>query len=134
MNIPSLTIDGVREGFLSRRFSAEELATEALRFAEAENPKTNAYLTFSPERALDAARAVDRKIAAGRRSRARSRACRSPSRTSSSRAGCGPPAARSCWRIYIPPYDATAVDPPGASRRRDPRQDQLRRVRHGIVE
>ena len=30
-----------------------------------ENPKTNAYLTFSPERALAAAEAVDRKIAAG---------------------------------------------------------------------
>ena len=29
-------------------FSAVELATEALRFAEAENPKTNAYLHFSP--------------------------------------------------------------------------------------
>ena len=52
MNIPTLTIDRVREGLLARRFSARELAAEALRFAEAENPKTNAYLHFSPERAL----------------------------------------------------------------------------------
>ena len=35
---------------------------------------------------------------------------------------------------YIPPYDATAVDAAGAGGRRDSRQDQLRRVRHGLVE
>ena len=57
MNIASLTIDQVKAGLRERSFSATELATEALRFAEAENPKTNAYLHFSPERALAAARA-----------------------------------------------------------------------------
>ena len=65
MNIPTLTIDRVREGLLARRFSARELAAEALRFAEAENPKTNAYLHFSPERALDAAARVDQRLADG---------------------------------------------------------------------
>ena len=40
----------------ARAISApRELAAEALRFAEAENPKTNAYLHFCPERALAAA-------------------------------------------------------------------------------
>ena len=57
MEIASLTIDEIREGLLARRFRAEELAAEALSFAEAENPKTGAYLHFSPERALSAARA-----------------------------------------------------------------------------
>ena len=42
-----------------------ELAAEALRFAEAENPKTNAYLQFSPERALERRRAWIEKIARG---------------------------------------------------------------------
>jgi Asp-tRNA(Asn)/Glu-tRNA(Gln) amidotransferase A subunit family amidase len=46
MDIPALTIDAVREGLLSRRFSAADLASEAVRFAEAENAKTNAYLPF----------------------------------------------------------------------------------------
>ncbi len=46
-------------------FSAVELAQSALEFAQAENPKTNAYLHFSPERALAAADRVDRKLAAG---------------------------------------------------------------------
>ena len=61
----SHTIDSIRADFCAKKFSAEEFAREALAFAEAENPKTNAYLTFSPERALAAARAVDQKIAAG---------------------------------------------------------------------
>jgi aspartyl-tRNA(Asn)/glutamyl-tRNA(Gln) amidotransferase subunit A len=42
-----------------------ELATEALRFAEAENPRTDAYLHFSPDRALASARVVDERIARG---------------------------------------------------------------------
>ena len=65
MNVASLTIDQVRDGLAKREFSAVELAKEALRFAEAENPKTNAYISLCPERAIAAAEAVDRKIAAG---------------------------------------------------------------------
>ena len=65
MNIPALTIDEVKDGLRKRSFSAVELATEALRFAEAENPKTNAYLRLAPERALTAAALVDEKLARG---------------------------------------------------------------------
>src|SRR6202046_4139751 len=65
MDIPSLTIDQVREGLLAGRLSAVELAREALAFAEAQNPSTNAYLHFSPERALASAARVDEKVARG---------------------------------------------------------------------
>jgi len=65
MDIASLSIGSVRESLLARRYSAAELAAEALKFAEAENPRTNAYLHFSPERALAQARAVDDQIARG---------------------------------------------------------------------
>src|SRR5262249_35295366 len=65
MNIAALTIDQIRKDLLSKTVSAGELAKEALRFAEAGNAKTNAYLTFSAERALDAARRVDARIAVG---------------------------------------------------------------------
>src|SRR5438128_896030 len=65
MDIATLTIDRVREGLRAHHFSATELADEALRFAEAENPKTRAYLHFSPERALAAARRVDERIDRG---------------------------------------------------------------------
>src|SRR5579875_1896406 len=65
MQVASLTIDAIRQGLERREFSAVEVATEALRFAEAENPKTNAYLRLAPERALAAAKRVDEKLARG---------------------------------------------------------------------
>lgn len=65
MQVENLTIDSVREGLARRAFSAVELATEALRFAGAENGKTNALLEICGERALAAARRVDAGIAAG---------------------------------------------------------------------
>ena len=65
MDIPSLTIDSIREGLHARQFSAAELTAEILRFAETENPKTNAYLHFSPERALANAKRVDEQLARG---------------------------------------------------------------------
>src|SRR5258707_13451153 len=60
-----LSIESIRAGLLAKKFSAEELTRQSLAYAETENPKTNAYLTLSPERALNAARAVDAKIANG---------------------------------------------------------------------
>ena len=108
MDIPSLTIDRVRKGLLAREFSATELAGEALGFAAAENSKTNAYLRFSPERALEAARRVDEKIARGE----------DPGPLAGVPVGvkdvivtkgltttCG----SKILEHYVPPYDATAV-------------------------
>ena len=65
MILESLTIEQVQDGLAARQFSAAELAQSALEFAQAENPKTNAYLHFCPERALAAAARVDQKLAAG---------------------------------------------------------------------
>ena len=65
MDVASLSIEQVRAGLRARSFSAVELATEVLRFAQAENGKTNAYLRLCPERALPAARNVDDNIARG---------------------------------------------------------------------
>jgi aspartyl-tRNA(Asn)/glutamyl-tRNA(Gln) amidotransferase subunit A len=65
ISLPSLTITAVRDGLRKKDFSAQELTQAALAFAQAENPKTNAYLTFSPERALAAAAKVDAEIAKG---------------------------------------------------------------------
>jgi aspartyl-tRNA(Asn)/glutamyl-tRNA(Gln) amidotransferase subunit A len=65
MDIAKLTIDAVLAGIHSRQFSARELTTAALDFAARENPKTNAYLHFSPERALASAERVDAVLARG---------------------------------------------------------------------
>ena len=109
MTIPSLTIDSVREGLLSRRFSARELAEEALRFAQAENPKTNAYLHFSPERAMETAARVDQRLARGEDPGPLGGVpigVKDVILTKGVRTTCG----SKLLARYIPPYDATAVE------------------------
>lgn len=108
MEISSLTIDRVRQGLLAGRFSAAELAAESLRFAEAENSKTGAYLHFSPERALSAARRVDERIARGEDPGPLAGvpvAVKDVIVTKGVRTTCG----SRLLAGYVPPYDATAI-------------------------
>lgn len=108
MNVASLTISRIRQGLLAKEFSAVELANEALRFAEAENPKTNAYLHFCPERALAAARAVDEKLVKGEDPGPLAGvpvAVKDVILTRGVRTTC----ASRLLANYVPPYDATAV-------------------------
>ena len=103
-----MTIDSIRSSLTSKQFSAEELTRQALAYAEAENPKTNAYLTMSPERALAAALEVDKKIAAGEDPGPLAGvpiAIKDVIVTRSVRTTCG----SRLLENYIPPYDATAV-------------------------
>lgn len=108
-DLPSLTISAIREGLLEKRFSAKELAQQAIAFAEQENALTNAYLTFSPERAMAAAARVDEEIAkkdgyvgtlAGVPV-----AVKDVIVTKGLRTTCG----SRILKDYVPPYDATAV-------------------------
>ena len=108
MKIAALTIDAVKDGLRKHDFSAEELTKQTLVFAEAENPKTNAYLLLSAERALQSARRVDEKLAR----------CEDPGvlagvpvavkdviLTRNVRTTCG----SKLLKDYVPPYGATAV-------------------------
>ena len=108
MDISGLTIDSVLEGLKRRQFSARELAAEALRFAEAGNPRTNAYLHFCPERAIEAARNVDEKLARGEDPGPLAGvpvAVKDVILTKGVRTTCG----SKLLANYIAPYDATAV-------------------------
>lgn len=108
IDFPFLTVSAIREGLTNKTFSAVELAKKALAHAEAENPKTNAYLTFSSERALAAAERVDQKLAKGEDPGALGGvpiAVKDVIVTKGLRTTCG----SKLLEHYIPPYDATAV-------------------------
>lgn len=108
LGVASLTLSDVRAGLLKKTFSAIELAEAALTFAQAENAKTNAYLTFSPERALAAAAKVDAEIARGGYIGALAGVplgVKDVIVTKNLRTTCG----SRILENYVPPYDATAV-------------------------
>jgi len=103
------TIQSIRDGLLRKEFSAVEVAREALAYAERENPKTNAYLLFSSERALESAERVDRKVASGEDPGPLAGvpvAVKDVILTKGVRSSCG----SRMLQHYIPPYDATAVE------------------------
>lgn len=106
--IAALTIPKIREGLERKEFSARELADAALSVAQAGNPKTNAFLTFSPERARASASRVDAAIAKGEYLGALAGVplgVKDVIVTKGLRTTCG----SRILEKYVPPYDATAV-------------------------
>jgi aspartyl-tRNA(Asn)/glutamyl-tRNA(Gln) amidotransferase subunit A len=106
--VATLTVEQIHSGLRSKQFSAQELAKSALQFAETENTKTNAFLTFCPERAMAAAKRVDDAIAKGDDPGPLAGvpiAVKDVIVTKGLRTTCG----SHLLENYEPPYDATAV-------------------------
>jgi aspartyl-tRNA(Asn)/glutamyl-tRNA(Gln) amidotransferase subunit A len=107
-SIAGFSIQSIRAGLERKEFSASELAQAALEFAQTENPKTGAYLTFSPERALAAAARVDSQIAKGEpigEMAGVPLGIKDVIVAKGLKTTCG----SRILEHYIPPYDATAV-------------------------
>ena len=103
------TVRSIREGLRKKEFSAVEIAREALAYGDRENSKTNAYLLFSSERALESAERVDRRIAQGEDPGLLAGvpvAVKDVILTKGLRTTCG----SKILEHFIPPYDATAVE------------------------
>jgi aspartyl-tRNA(Asn)/glutamyl-tRNA(Gln) amidotransferase subunit A len=65
MKLSSLTISDIRSQLSSRKISAEELVRAHLDEIERRDKDVRAYLSLSPERALEQAKKIDRRAAAG---------------------------------------------------------------------
>jgi aspartyl-tRNA(Asn)/glutamyl-tRNA(Gln) amidotransferase subunit A len=106
--IPDLTISQIHDGLAQKKFSAAELALAAIEYAQRENPKTNAFLTFSPERAMATANRVDARLAKGEFAGDLAGVplgVKDVIVTKGVRTTCG----SRILEKYIPPYDATAI-------------------------
>jgi aspartyl-tRNA(Asn)/glutamyl-tRNA(Gln) amidotransferase subunit A len=64
-DLTALTLRAALDGLRARAFSSEEITRAHLDAIEAANPRLNAYVLATPERALEQARAADARLASG---------------------------------------------------------------------
>ena len=106
---PNWTIASIRAALEARKISARELTTDYFSRIDRENPRLNAFLALSPERAFAQADAIDAKIArreplpplAGVPT-----ALKDVLSTRGTETTCG----SRILKGYVPPYDSTAVE------------------------
>jgi aspartyl-tRNA(Asn)/glutamyl-tRNA(Gln) amidotransferase subunit A len=105
---PKWTIATIRDALVKKRISARELTKDFYERIARENPKLNAYLALSPERAHAQAERVDATIAKGEELPALAGvpvAIKDVLSTTGIPTTCG----SKILEDYVPPYDATAV-------------------------
>src|SRR6202522_4776428 len=108
MTPPTWTISSVREALLTKQLSSRELTRDFYDRIHRENPKLNAYLALSPERAFAQADRVDAAIAKGE-SLPPLAGIPVALKDVLSTAGVRTTCASKILETYTPPYDATAV-------------------------
>ncbi len=108
MDFTTLTGSRIRELLIRKEVKAEEVVGAHLARIEQKDKEVRAYLTLTPERALEQARKVDRQVAAGEPLAPLAGvpvAVKDVIVTRGVRTTCG----SKILEHYIPPYDATAV-------------------------
>lgn len=108
MDLTSLAINELRQQLTAKKVSAEELVSAHLDRIETADKNVRAYLTLSPERAMEQARKIDGMISAGDPLPPLAgvpMAVKDVISTRGLRTTCG----SKILEHYIPPYDATAV-------------------------
>src|SRR3989475_3255730 len=108
MDLTTLSVGEIRDVLTRKKASAEEVVRAHLKRIEEKGQKLRAYLTVTPERALERARKVDRQIAAGETLAPLAGvplAVKDAIVTRNARTTC----ASKILENYVPPYDATAV-------------------------
>jgi aspartyl-tRNA(Asn)/glutamyl-tRNA(Gln) amidotransferase subunit A len=108
MPVRTWTISSIREALVNKQISTRELIKQFYERIENENPKLNAYLALSPDRAYAQADRVDAAIASGEALAPLAGvpiAIKDVISTAGTITTCG----SKVLENYIPPYDATAV-------------------------
>jgi aspartyl-tRNA(Asn)/glutamyl-tRNA(Gln) amidotransferase subunit A len=103
------TIPAIRSAIAGKKISARELAQEYFTRIEKENPRLNAFLTLSKERAFAKAEQVDSAVSKGESLPPLAGvpiAIKDVISTRGVRTTCG----SKILENYVPPYDATAVE------------------------
>ena len=103
------TIAGIRRALESRQISARELTNEYYARIERENPRLNAFLALSTERAFAQADAIDAKIIRGEPLPPLAGVPTALKDVLNTR-GTETTAGSRILKGYVPPYDATAIE------------------------
>ncbi len=108
MNIRELSVAGIRAGLAAKEFSARELAEAQFAAIEADDPAVKAYLELTPELALQAAAAIDAKVAAGEALPCLA-GVPAAFKDNMNQIGTHTTCASRMLETYVSPYDATCV-------------------------
>jgi aspartyl-tRNA(Asn)/glutamyl-tRNA(Gln) amidotransferase subunit A len=109
MDLTTLTSSQIRDSLAGKKFSAEELVRAHFKRIDQKDQQVRAYLTLTPERAVEQAKKVDRQIAAGEALGPLAGvpvAVKDVILTRNVRATCG----SKILENYVAPYTATAVE------------------------